>query len=474
MENVRLCRFCGHINPAEETGRCDKCGAFSGLVVVSKSEGEQAARRKQLGFRINRLFRLTLILTPIALLAVWGLWLLGIVHLTPDPPRASSAISAEVQAQSWAQVRRTPQNTGFTPEQAPIPQRVKWTFTTSKPLNTSPAVANGRVFLATEDGRTVALDSETGKVIWEQSSGVPSSSAPALAGDLVYFTLRPGSVVALEQATGAIRWEMALEEPIVASPIVVDGTLYIGSADRKLHALDAVTGQELWDFTTVDWVTSQVAHSDNSVVLTSQGSRVHVIDAKTGRQNLDYDTGRGRRAPAGASIQGDLAYFGSYGGRVWAIDLKSKTRPWDRPILFWKTNLYIWGLNSSPPVQRGSVWAADIGGDVTEALAIAHETVFATNSLGEVVALDTTTGEARWSTSLENKITAAPAVAGDTVLIGTETGVVYGLDSYTGENLWQFQTGGKISASPIVAESAIYIASHDGKLYSVDSFTTGP
>jgi len=473
VENVRLCRFCGHINSAEDTGRCDNCGAFSGLIVVSRSQGEEAARRKRFGLRRYRLFRLSLILAPIAVLAVWAAWFSGIVDLAPDPPRATSAISANAQAQTWAQVGRTPQNSGFTPEPAPVPQRVKWTYATAQPLISSPAVANDRVFLATEDGRTVALDPETGEAAWEYTSGLPSSSVPALAGDLVYFTLRPGSIVALERETGEVRWETTLEEPILTSPIVVDGALFIGSGDSKLHALDAVTGQELWDFGTVDWVTSPVAYGDGKVILTSQGSHIHVIDSRTGRQRLDYDTGRGRRAPAGPSVQSNLVYFGSYGGRVWAIDLQSKTRPWDRPLLFWQTNLYVWGVIGSPPVQRGSVWAVDIGGDVTEALAIAHDTVFATNLQGKVVALETNTGEERWSTWLENKITAAPTVAGDTVLIGTEEGIVFGLDAHTGEILWQFQTGGKITGSPIVAGGAIYIASHDGKLYAVTGSVSG-
>lgn len=472
MEYVRLCRFCGHINPAEETGRCNQCGAFSGLVIVPRFQGEQAARRKQLGLRLKRLFRITLILASVTVFAVWLASFLGIVDLAIDPPQATSAISADVQAQTWPQVRRTPQNSGFTPEQAPVPQGVKWTYTTAKPLISSPAAANGQVFLSTEDGSTVALDSGTGEAVWEYSSGYPSSSAPALAGDLVYFTLRPGSIVALEQETGEFRWEKALEEPILASPIVVDGTLYIGSADSKLHALDAVTGQELWDFSTVDWVTSEVAYSDGNLILTSQGSHVHVIDAETGRQRLDYDTGRGRRAPAGPTVQGDLVYFGSYGGRVWAINHQSITRPWDRPILFWKTNFYVWGLTGSPPVQRGSVWAVDLGGDVTKAMAIAHDMVIAANNLGKVVALDTITGEERWSTLLESKITAAPTVAGDTVLIGTEAGIVFGLDAHTGGILWQFQTGGKITGSPIVAGDTIYIASHDGKLYALSGSAT--
>ena len=200
------------------------------------------------------------------------------------PPRATTSVSASLEPHTWALVRRTPHNSGFIPDPAPFPHRVRWTYSTTKPLLASPAVVEHHVYLTTGDGRTIALDRHTGQPVWEYHSGWPSSSTPAVAGDVVIFAMRPGRVVALHRQTGARRWETDLRHPILASPIVVHGTVYIGAADKQLYALDAATGRQRWAFAAKDWIVSAVAYADDRVIVASQHSRVHVVGAETGRQ----------------------------------------------------------------------------------------------------------------------------------------------------------------------------------------------
>jgi len=465
VEHVRICRFCGHINPAEETARCNNCRSFSGLTTVPRAEGEQIARRKRLGYFRSRLIRFLLVLAPIIGLALWVSW--DFLDLAPNPLGPTTNVGASVGSQTWAQARRTPENTGYTPDPAPFPHKVEWTFATSRPLVSSPAVVGDRVYLTTEDGRAVALDRQTGQLLWEYHSGFPSSSTPAVAGRSVLVAFRPGLIAALNRETGSVQWERNIKSPILASPIVVDGTMYVGAADGKLYAFDAAAGGLRWAFESSDWITSPVAYAEDTVIVMPQDSQVHVLDTNTGRNRLTYDTGRGRRSPGGPAIQGDLAYFGSFGGRVWAIDRHAKNYPLDRPILFLKANLFVWGILSTPPVQRGSVWATPVEGDVTQSPAVAHGRVYATTTEGKVIALNAATGAKEWTTNLGVEITAAPTVAGDTLLIGTEEGIVFGLDAHSGETLWEFQTGGKITGSPIVVGDTLYVVSHDGKLYAV-------
>ena len=186
------------------------------------------------------------------------------------------------------------------------------------------------VYLTTGDGRTIALDRHTGQLVWEYQSGWLSSSTPAVTGDTVIVATRPGRVVALHRQSGAQRWETSIKSPIVASPIVVHGTVYIGAGDKTLYALDAATGRQRWAFATQDWIISAVAYAGDRVIVASQDSRLHVVGAETGRQRLVYDTGIGRHIGVGPAIQGDRAYFGSVGARVWAIDWQATTYPWER------------------------------------------------------------------------------------------------------------------------------------------------
>jgi len=465
VQDVRICRSCGHIDAAHTRGRCQNCGLFSELAILPQVEAEQLARQRRRHALRRRLRRRVVAL---ALLGGATVWALGVFFdLGPSPRSATTHISASLAPHTWAQVRRTPHSSGFTPDTAPFPHQVVWTYRTSKPLLASPAVMEEQVYLTTGDGRTIALDRHTGHLVWEYQSGWLSSSTPAVTDDTVIFAVRPGRVVALHRQRGAQRWETSINSPIVASPIVVHGSVYIGAANQQLYALDAATGQQRWAFATQDWIVSAVAVAGDRVIVTSQDSRLYVVGAETGRRRLLYETGMGRHIGVGPAVAGERAYFGTVGARVWAIDWQATTYPWEPALLFWQTNLYLWGLRSTPPVQKGSVWSRPVGGDVRHTPAIAHNLVYVTAAPGQVVALDAATGTERWRTDLRMVITAAPTVAGTTVLIGTQDGVVCGLDAHTGVVLWDFKTAGTITGSPIVAGDTMYVTSHDGTLYAV-------
>jgi outer membrane protein assembly factor BamB len=438
---------------------------FFDLAIVPRLEAEQIARQHRRRLLRRRVARVSMALIVAGALTVWALG--AYLDISPKPPRATTTISANLGPHTWPQIGRTPENTGFTPEAAPFPHHVTWTYRTAKPLLASPAVVAPHVYVATGDGRSLALDQHTGQPVWEFHTGWLSSSTPAVAGDAVIFAIRPGRIMSLNRHTGVLHWDVQLPRPVLASPVVMNGTAYIGSSDKNLYALDVATGRQRWVFGTGDWIVSAAASAGDRVIVASQDSRLHVVSAATGRQRLIYETGIGRHIGAAPAVSGDRAYFCSVGGRVWAIDWQATTYPLERGLLFWQTNLYVWGMLSKAPVQKGSVWTVRVGGEVRYTPALAHDMVYVAAYGGQVVALDAASGTERWRSDLGVKITAAPTVAGEVVLIGTEAGVVFGLNARSGERLWELKTAGKITGSPIVAGGMMYIASHDGGLYAV-------
>ena len=269
--------------------------------------------------------------------------------------------------------------------------------------------------------------------------------------------------------TGAVQWDRDMGSPILASPVVRDGTVYIGVGDNNLYALDISSGVVLWRFTTDDWVIAAVCLTDNAVVVVSKDNLLHVVDTNTGRRTLVYDTGRARQILGGPATQADLVYVGSQKGRVWAIDWRERSLPWDRFILFWKTTFHVWGWMPDPPSQRGSVWGAQVDGDVAQSPAVADGRVYVASVSGVVSALGASSGELLWQTDMGSPVTTAPTVAGSTVLVGTESGTVAGLDALNGQLSWEFETGGKIIGSPVVAATTLYVVSHDGNLYALEA-----
>ena len=466
MERVRVCRICGRINDGE-SNYCENCRLpLTRVAPVPQAEGEQQVRIYQSRVLRSRLVRTALLIALAIGLTVWGV--LVFFDIGPNPPSATTDITPSVVPGDWPQARRTAENSGFTREALPVPQSVVWSYETSKSLSAAPAVVGRRVYLNTEDGRTVALDRDTGQTVWEYQSGVPSRSTPAVAEDLVVVSQLHGYVIGLDRETGSVRWEKDLESVVYASPLIADGSVYIGAGDReKLYALDVATGQTRWDFDIGEWAVAEVAYADNTISVVSSGSVIHVIDTVTGRKRFVYDTGFPRNLYGAQAVNGDTMYLASQQGMVWAIDRTQITYPFERAIMYWESNLALWGILEDPPVQKGTRWFKRVGGDIMGTPAVTDDAVYVTTKGGKVLAIDAATGAERWSTELETEITTAATVAADTVLLGTDDGTVFGLASDTGEVSWQFNVDGRISDSPIVAGGRLYVVTTDGTLYAI-------
>lgn len=121
-------------------------------------------------------------------------------------------------------------------------------------VNGGPAVADGRVFAGSSDGRFIqAVDAATGEELWRRDSGVAWSS-PLVAGGAVHFTESNGVVRALDAATGSTLWGTVLPDDLWGSPVIHDGVLFVGT-DDGFYALRGSDGSTpfhravFWDST---------------------------------------------------------------------------------------------------------------------------------------------------------------------------------------------------------------------------------
>jgi len=67
-----------------------------------------------------------------------------------------------------------------------------WTFATRARVESSPAIAAGRVFVGSNDGRFYVLNLNTGAKIWEFNTGSPLSASPAIANGRVVIGSQDG------------------------------------------------------------------------------------------------------------------------------------------------------------------------------------------------------------------------------------------------------------------------------------------
>jgi serine/threonine-protein kinase len=83
------------------------------------------------------------------------------------------------------------------------------------------------------------LDAATGVHIWNYTTGGDMWSSPAVADGKVYIGSFDKKVYCLDATTGALIWNYITGGIIESSPAVANGVVYVGSDDKKVYAFSA-------------------------------------------------------------------------------------------------------------------------------------------------------------------------------------------------------------------------------------------
>lgn len=138
----------------------------------------------------------------------------------------------------WAQFRFEPCHTGFNPYEFVLgPATVvnlglRWQYSAEVDIS-SPAVANGVVYVGSIDGNVYALNARTGALVWQYPTGGYIQSSPAVANGVVYVGSEDGNLYALNASTGALLWQDFAGGS--SSPAVANGLLYFASDFGNLY-----------------------------------------------------------------------------------------------------------------------------------------------------------------------------------------------------------------------------------------------
>jgi hypothetical protein len=186
--------------------------------------------------------------------------------------------------------------------------RVRWRHETGTRLRSSPAAADGTIVLGGIDGAVYAINLADGTRRWRhETEGASLSSeeagfdrrtiqsSPAIADGLVFVGSRDAHVYALDLATGERRWRTGDPPPwIITSPAVADGRVFAGSSDgRFVQALDARTGRELWRARVPSNVFASPSLADSTVYAADVDGTLVALDVATGRERWRTMLGAG-------------------------------------------------------------------------------------------------------------------------------------------------------------------------------------
>jgi outer membrane protein assembly factor BamB len=276
--------------------------------------------------------------------------------------RRSSGASAQavftVQA-SWPQFRNGPlHRADNTTENVLSPAIVPgidldWSYTTGGPVNSSPAVASGTVYIGSGDGNVYALNAATGALDWSYTTGGPVDSSPAVASGTLYVVSQDGNLYALSAASGALDWSYATGGPGDSSPAVADGLVYIGTSEH-VDALSAATGAAAWTYDlSFSASLSSAAVANGVVYIGDNEQNMYALKATTGAVAWDATSAGGRSSPA---VANGLVYI-TAGQNVEALNAPTGA-------VDWAYNADIFTSSSSPAVANGVVYIGSFDGTV--------------------------------------------------------------------------------------------------------------
>ena len=208
---------------------------------------------------------------------------------TPNKCTASAPMANAASTPGWNGWGNGPGNTRFARNAGltagDLPRlKLKWAFGYAgvSAARSQPAIAGGRLFVASENGEVHALDPKTGCTHWtfKANAGVRTGlsvgpyKTPSVSGQAVYFGDTRATAYAVDAQTGTVVWTRKVDDhpsaALTGSPAVSGGRVYVpvqglneeGQGGRggypcctfrgSLVALDAGTGAVMWKTYTVD------------------------------------------------------------------------------------------------------------------------------------------------------------------------------------------------------------------------------
>jgi outer membrane protein assembly factor BamB len=203
------------------------------------------------------------------------------------------------------------------------------------PSESSPLVANGRVYVGDWRGNVYALDEKTGRVRWTYHTGGRVKGGVALSGNRLFVGSYDGQVYALDARNGHLLWRHSAQPRLgrtgtfYSTPAVAYGRVYIGSTDGKVYSFGAASGKLRWSYGTGNYVYGSPAVWHKRVYVGSWSERFYCFDAATG--DVRWQFGANGPITGSATIIDGVVYFATLKRRTYALNALTGRLLWTFP-----------------------------------------------------------------------------------------------------------------------------------------------
>jgi outer membrane protein assembly factor BamB len=273
------------------------------------------------------------------------------------------------------------------------------------------AYDNGRIFATNGLGYVSALSEQTGGILWQVRPGGPLRGAPTVANGAVYVISQDNQIYSLKEEDGSTNWSQAASLEIAgifgaASPAVGQGTVVAGFSSGELNAYRYENGRQVWgdqlQRTSISTSVSSLTDIDADPVI--DNGQVFAIGAGGRMVALDIVSGQ----------------------RMWELNISGISTPWvagdwvyvvtsdDKLLCIYRQNGHIRWINQlpqflKPKSKKGDV---DYSGPV-----LAGNRLIITSSNGQIIQVDPDTGNYQSQFAVGAGVSIPPVIAGSTLYI---------------------------------------------------------
>ena len=278
------------------------------------------------------------------------------------------------------------------------------------------AVDGGRVYAANGLGHVAALDAATGAAAWTVKPGGPLRGAPTVADGAVYVISQDNQIYSLKAADGASNWSSAAALEIAgvfgsASPAVARGTVIAGFSSGELNAYRYENGRAVWQdaLSRTSISTSVASLSDidaspvidgNQVFAVGKGGRMVALELNSGQRIWEQNV-------AGIStpwVAGDWVFVVTDEAKVVAMSRTTGKVRWINELPRWQ----------NPKGKKGLIYYS---GPI-----LAGSRLILAGSNGVLVNINPVNGSFQSQTNIGASVSVPPVVAANTLYILDDKG----------------------------------------------------
>lgn len=208
----------------------------------------------------------------------------------------------------------------------------------------TPAVEDGIIYAASENGVVVAVELSSGNLLWRNRlDDIVLTGGVGTGGGLVAFGTRDAEVIALSQENGETVWTSQVTSEVVAPPVGNDDIIVVQTVDDKVAALEVSNGERRWIYESTQPAltlrgtstpvitplgTVVAGFSNGTLVSVSAADGVWRWEERVAVPDGRYDIDRVIDVDGDLLLDGNRVIASSYQGNLIALDVVSGRIVW--------------------------------------------------------------------------------------------------------------------------------------------------